>query len=261
MIISKFSSSKEIVENVYRDNGYQTELPWVDLQYWIYEALELLQSSQQYIPKVAGVNNFPALEIENYKAVLPCDFHKLSWILVNGCPATLQEGATLQLLDGDCCDNFTTSIANEAIFKDGFGNIFSSGLGSISAIGSCKDITFTLNNNYLTLSVKEGTVCMGYLAFSLDSEGFPLIPDDNKYKIAITKYLTKKLDYIEWRKGNLPKEVYDNSEEQCNWAMGSASNNVKTPDVHQMEAIKNSLLRLMPRNTQYKSLFRYLGSS
>lgn len=261
MIIPRFKSSKEVIENVFRDNGYQREIPWLDLIYWIYEALELIGNTKQYVIKIKGVNNDPAMDITDYKAKLPCDFHKLIWILVDGFPARLQSGGSIHLLAGDCCDDISESVANGETWVDNAGNMFNSALGGVSGAFApgAKVITYDINNDYITISQQEGKVCMGYYAYALDDEGFPLIPDDLKYKLAVTKYLTKKLDFIEWRNGNLPLEVYRESEMDCNWYMGSASNNVKIPDVAEMEILKNNLLRLKPRNSDYNSMFKYLG--
>ena len=38
----KYISLNSIMEQVYADNGYQFELPWVDIMMWTEEALNLI---------------------------------------------------------------------------------------------------------------------------------------------------------------------------------------------------------------------------
>ena len=121
-------------------------------------------------------------------------------------------------------------------------------------------ITFDLNNNNITLSVKEGKVCMAYLAIPTDEEGLPLIPEDTSYQLAVKKYLTMKVDYIAWRRGTLQQAVFEHSQQEWMWYVGQAGNKAKMPNIDQLEAIKNQTMRLLPRINQHETFFKSLGS-
>ena len=121
-------------------------------------------------------------------------------------------------------------------------------------------ITFDLNNNNITLSAKEGKVCMAYLAIPTDEEGLPLIPEDTSYQLAIKKYLTMKVDYIAWRRGTLQQAVFEHSQQEWMWYVGQAGNKAKMPNIDQLEAIKNQTMRLLPNINAHETFFKSLGS-
>jgi hypothetical protein len=253
----KYINVKQVLEELYADNGYQHELPWVDCLMWVEEALELIGHPRQYVRKVTGHKENPDLDIDNYKAKLPCDFHKLERIAVDGRYARYAGNSFHHLLSGDCCDIDSTSGDLGIEYRDNFGNTFDPAL-SATPYTEIGDATFDLNNEYLTLNVKEGKVCIAYLAFPLDDSGYPLIPDDIGYKLAVKKYLTMKLDYIEFRRGDLQPAVYQHSEQEWAWYVGQAGNRAKMPGVAEMESIKNQMLRLKPNVAE--GSFKYLGS-
>ena len=365
----KYISLNSIMEQVYADNGYQFELPWVDVMMWTEEALNLIGHPRQYIRKVTGHKENPDLDIKNYRAQLPCDFHQLEQVAVNGMPAEYSGNTFHHLLDGDCCGiegfanlaahiqeqnwgtlvkvtsggtttfrvvgrvlDSTTNVVDIGIDTASLGievgqtvtssttaalgngrtvvNVsgtsitlssapsqnasgqtltFTRSIESPSTYGSSyyverddslsnteggimsfdmagavdsefSPITFDLNNNNITLSVKEGKVCMAYLAIPTDEEGLPLIPEDTSYQLAVKKYLTMKVDYIAWRRGTLPQAIFQHSEQEWAWYVGQAGNKAKMPNLDQIEAIKNQTMRLLPNINAHETFFKTLGS-
>tara|TARA_R100001126_G_C4856951_1_gene165208 strand:+ start:154 stop:1071 length:918 start_codon:yes stop_codon:yes gene_type:complete len=286
----KYISLKAIMEQVYADNGYQFELPWVDCMQWTEEALNLIGHPRQYIKKVTGHKENPDLDIKNYRAQLPCDFYQLEQIAVNGMPAEYSGNTFHHLLSGDCCDidnnsgsslhyndnqivtrNWGTDVLtydsatqtysyqerdlqdmeNLNISTDGTQSFILGNQGDYES----RRITFDLNNNNITLSVKEGQVCMAYLAIPTDEEGLPLIPEDTSYQLAIKKYLTMKIDYIAWRKGELRSDIFQHSEQEWQWYVGQAGNKAKMPSIDQLEGIKNQVMRLLPNINAHETFF------
>tara|TARA_R110002012_G_scaffold112375_2_gene258028 strand:+ start:3192 stop:4091 length:900 start_codon:yes stop_codon:yes gene_type:complete len=284
----KYISLNAIMEQVYADNGYQFELPWVDCIQWTEEALNLIGNPRQYVRKVTGHRDNPNLEITNYRAHLPCDFYSLEQVAVNGMPAEYSGDTFHHLLDGACCGiegytNLATEVKDRnwgSITKttelDGTVryeqrdetemdnlNLDHTGVMSFDTTASIdtslNPITFDINNNHLTLSVKEGQVCMAYLAIPTDEEGLPLIPEDTSYQLAVKKYLTMKIDYIAWRRGELAQPVFQHSEQEWTWYVGQAGNKAKMPNIDQMEGIKNQVMRLLPKVNHHETFFRSLG--
>ena len=289
----KYISLNAIMEQVYADNGYQFELPWVDCIQWTEEALNLIGHPRQYIKKVTGHIEHPNLDIKNYRAELPCDFYSLEQIAVNGLPAEYSGNTFHHLMDGACCgiEGYTT-LANdvkernwgelvkvtEDVNEDGTSNYGASyyverndtlsnteeGLMSFDMTttvdSNFNPITFDINNNNITLSVKEGKVCMAYLAIPTDINGLPLIPEDTSYQLAVKKYLTMKIDYIAWRRGELQQAIFQHSEQEWQWYVGQAGNKAKMPNIDQLEAIKNQTMRLLPQVNHHETFFRGLGS-
>jgi len=285
----KYISLNSIMEQVYADNGYQFELPWIDCMQWAEEALNLIGHPRQYIRKVTGHKENPNLDIKNYRAHLPCDFYSLEQVAVNGMPAEYSGNTFHHLLDGACCGiegytnlaahvqeknwgtvskvtNSDGSISYEQRNSSELENLNLNNAGTMSfdmtgAMSSeLSPITFDLNNDHITLSVKEGQVCMAYLAIPTDEEGLPLIPEDTSYQLAVKKYLTMKIDYIAWRRGELRSDIFQHSEQEWQWYVGQAGNKAKMPNIDQLEAIKNMTMRLLPNVNHHETFFKNVGS-
>ena len=281
----KYISLNAIMEQVYADNGYQFELPWIDCMQWAEEALNLIGHPRQYIRKVTGHKENPDLDIKDYRAQLPCDFYQLEQIAVNGMPAEYSGDTFHHLLGGDCCglEGYSTLASN--VREQNWGSLVkvtnddgtssyverndatsNTETGTMSfdmMIGTDSTffpITFDINDNHLTLSEKEGQVCMAYLAIPTDNEGLPLIPEDTSYQLAVKKYLTMKIDYIAWRRGELQQGVFQHSEQEWAWYVGQAGNKAKMPNIDQLEAIKNQTMRLLPKLNQHETFFSALGN-
>lgn len=264
---ARYVSSYEILDQVFRDTGFQQEIPWEDCLSWIGEALDLIECpSYQYIKKVTGHESNPNLDITNYRAELPCDIHRIEMIAVNGFPARYSGNTFHHLLSGACC-GLNTNSSGADIFIDNFGNSFSpqsSAIleGNTSNNPFLNDITFDINNDFLTLSVKTGKVCIAYLAIPIDDRGFPMIPDDTKFKLAVRKYLIMMLMYQKFvASPDSPgiKALFDHAEREWCWYVGSAQNAAKMPDISKMESFKNTFLRLIPKVNQFASAFRSMG--
>ena len=256
MLNSKYISIKPIIERLYSDNGYEHDLPFGDILEWTADAVNLIGYPGTYIKKIKGHKDYSPFDITKFRAQLPCDFHILHQIAVDGFPVYPSNDSFHHLMDGDCCGIDALGTVNGDKFVDNFGNVFNTDLGTKYRNAP---ITYTLNNNWLTLSVEKGKVCMSYWAFPTDDEGLPLIPDDVSWKEFIRRYLAYKLDYIEWRKGILPDKVYEDSKQEYMWYAGQATNKAKGLDLSEMESLKNQILRLRPIVDEYNTYYKSKG--
>jgi len=259
MFINNYVSSEEIINRVYGTAGYSIQINYLDLIEWIYQVLSKMNAPVQYIPKIYGVQNDPTYEFDNYRIKLPCDFHRLRAIAVNGIHATIDSNLFSHLLDAKCCSGTNTPsdyLSNG--FTDNFGNVFSPSMSEKSGYINTNSIKFNINDNYVTFSIKEGKACLAYYALPIDSKGFPMIPDDEYYKEAIARYIIKNLDYIGFRNGTVDPKIYQHSEEEYRWYMSQCISNTKMPDIQQMEGIKNMIIRLKPNISEYNNFFTEL---
>lgn len=254
-ISPKYISFREIIEQVYSTNGYSYEIPTTDLVEFMADCLNLIGYVEQYEPKIEGHKSYAPFDVTNYRAQLPCDFVRLRQIAVDGVVAFPSNNSFHHLLDGKCCglDDLSLTI-NGDIFIDNFGNSFNTALGTRHR---SLPMTYTLNNDFITLSEKIGKICMSYWAMPTDDEGYPLIPDNVQYKEAVKWYITHKLDFIGWRNGDVPDKVFQYTEQQRDWYIGAASNKAKMPDESRMEGLKNQLLRLRPQINDFASFGKF----
>lgn len=265
MEVYNYTSSKEIINKVYSSTGIQHDLSYFDMINWIYSCMELMHCPQQYIHKAVGWKQDSSLDFENYAFKLPEDFHSLTAIIINGQQARPSDSNTHEFLDGKCCtpnNNFLSETNLRGTFVDNFGNVFSNTEG-IKYLPSNFYYTFTISKGVVLTNTKKGKACIAYKAFPIDEDGFPLIPDVEKYKLALEKFIIMKLDYIQWR--NDPdsrgkKALYDDSSREYEWYVGAASNFMKIPNEHRMNNLKNQLLNLTPRMNKYENYFKNLSS-
>ena len=257
--IEKYTSSEEIINRVFRDTNIQANLSQESLINWIFEVFELIGFPLQYIPKSIGYLSDDSYNFTDYKVKLPCDFHRLQAVSVDGYPVLPSQNTFNHLLANNCC---TTTVVNgtEITFTDNFGNNFSNSQGIMPNTVSGGYCTFTINDNFISFSVKSGKACLAYWAIPVDKNGLPMIPDIEKYKIAVTKYLIMKLDYIGWRTGQVSSEVFKHSEAEYNWYIGSITSHLKMPNLEQMENLKNQIMRLKPNINEYNTFFANLNN-
>jgi hypothetical protein len=257
----KYISVKQILDELYGDNSYQQEVSFEDCIRWTTDALDHIGHPSQYIHKVRGYNDTPPLRITNYRAQIPCDVYEIRQLAVNGQAARYSGDTYPAILGKTCCGTLPTQNAIE-LFLDGFDNSFSPQLGATNNVGTT-DISFTINNDNITLSVQEGDVCLSYLAYPLDEEGFPLIPENVSFKEAVKKYLTMKLDYQQWRQdpsNSGLNRLYEHSEREWAWYVAQAGNKAKMPNISQMESLKNQMIKLKPEFNEFGNFFKTLGS-
>lgn len=260
MLNNKFVSVKEVIADFYRDTGFNEEVNIGDIAEWTAQCIGLIYQPDTYIKKITGHKEDSNLDIKSYRAELPCDLVNLIAVSVDGYSAIPSSYQFHQLKDGLCCgvDDFTASSLSSGQFIDNLGNVFSAKLG----INGTTYASYTIDNGWLTLSKKEGKVCLAYLAYPTDCDGFPMIPDDVTFKEAIKRYITKQIDYIKWRTNPTErayKELYEHSEQQYNWYIAAASNKAKMPDTNKIESIKRTLLRLRPDINKFSTFFKNLN--
>lgn len=265
----KYISLKAIISDLYGDLALQESDNLEDFVRWTVDALNLVGHPLQYRRRVTGFGDNANLKITDYKAPLPCNLHKIEQIAVNGYMARYSSNSFHHLLGGECCgldpteakfSTATNTPVSGGFYIDGFGNEFVSGY--FNSLPSC-GITYDVNNDCLTLSVKEGEVCIAYLEFPFDDEGYPLIPDDVSYLEAVKKYITLKMDYRNWRKDPASQGkrfLYEESKQEWAWYVGQAANKAKSLSVDQMESLKNSLLRTYKSYNHHASGFKYLSA-
>lgn len=223
-MISGYKSIRTIIEGLYRDLDYNTELNEISIISWCGEALLLIGAYSQFTEEIKCV------DVCNHEAELPCDFYKLIDISHN---KRAMHWATKTLAAQYGCDGCKIS-------------------------NCCTENEFYITNFTLRTSFKEGSVCLNYLAVPTDEEGYPLIPDDVYFDKALKSYCTYMLDRIEFRKAKIPEVAYRDSEKDWYFYVSSAKGSANMPNAAQMENLLNTWVRLIPKQNLYNKNFRGL---
>ena len=174
------------------------------------------------------------VEIENYRGQLPCDFNDI-----------------IQVRTHSSCDR-----KNYGVFRHATDSFHMSDNKQDSF-----DLTYKIQGNVIFTSMKEGTIEIAYNAFAIDSDGYPLIPDNSSFISALEFYIKKKHFLILFDQGKISQSVYNNVCQDYAWAVGQAQSDLIRPTIDQMQSITNSLNTLIWRVTEHKSGFVNNGSA
>lgn len=116
---------------------------------------------------------------------------------------------------------------------------------------------YKVNNGYIYTNFETGYIEVIYTGFVVDDHGLPMVPDDQRFIEAIKWSLIKHLDYKKWRLNEIPRDVFQYSDQQRDWYIASARNKADIPSIDKMEAMKNMFLRSIPKVDAHSSYFKY----
>ena len=233
----KYASLNEILEGVYRNTDYASELDWGDAVSWAGESIGLIGAPALYHEKTTGNSLItPHVVVEDYRGELPVDF-------VEALPAGIRDAESKILYDSSS-DSFRSS---SAVNKQNPNHL------------TGRDV-FVIKGNYIEIGKKEAVLEIAYRAFMIDDEGFPMIPDIERVKAAIKAYIIYKVDYKLWRKDKISERVYRDSEKEWLWYVGSAGNVLKNMSPDRREIWTRHWTRLMPIVTARDHSYAYIGN-
>lgn len=279
-MINKLTSINSLLSKVVRDLGLgDNEVPWQDMIEWVAEGLEHIGCYYQFQEK-EGV-----IIIEDHKGLLPCDFHK-SIRFLQGCsmnglynagPLWSQVGHAL-----DRCGLRDTNSKNPCVIDAlsfqklqlaQYSKVFNTGsfYNGLQYSQSLMDkgITYTpsgssdyaINLDTVTASFRYGYIKLRYLAFPVDENGYPLVPDNVSFRDA----LMWKCAYQLSLRGYTFKQEQLNDPEYCKFYWNQycvqARANGTVPDPDMMERIARIFNTLSVNYHQYSQDFRNLGIS
>lgn len=224
-MIEKFTSVKEVIAKVYRDLSLQDEDRWLDMVEWAAEALEQIGAFPQYINKVKDI------EINAFRAAIPCDLHKVVGIMY--------KGETLRHLSGayDVADGGDKNTNHRTISHPGY----------------------TMNDAWFNFNFKQGEIKISYIGIPTDEDGFPQVPDNISYKEAIEKYIVMKLKYGDFINEKIRPDTWMQIKRDWHWYCSQARGKANMPNADKMESIKNMWNKLKPEMNQHRTGFTELS--
>jgi hypothetical protein len=281
-MIYKTISSKAIVRKVFRDLNPSSD-NWIeDAIEWIGEALEHIGAAAQFETKSCVIS------ITDYKAVLPKCLYYINQVASSGITGS-QVSSELAIIKAKIDDLNVTLAANpnqdlnyqlrdlssrviileSAYFKDPstltplkYGtSTFPKDIHCNSCVNenATSDDWYIIENGYIKTSFKTGEVCMSYMAFPIDDECYPLVPDDISFKEAMFWYVYKKLILLGKNKG-LNGIDYSFAEKQWKYYCTQARNAANYPDLAKYTSFMNQWVRLIPEVNQHEFDFGDLGT-
>lgn len=189
----------------------------------------------RYTIRFISLNGFPklyqnkeaVLDIENYRAVLPCDL-----IAIN------------QVKD------YKTQICLRAM-TDTF-------LPADKRL--LTELSFKTQGQVLYTSFKEGQVEVSYRAIPVDENGFPLLVDNEIYIAALEAYIKKQVFTIKFDQGKVTGPVLQNAKQDYALLAGQLNSEFTIPSISEMQSISNMLTHMVPRMNEFYKGFKTLGA-
>lgn len=221
--MERYISIKEVLDNLL-DNPLLQDLTLERVVHYTVDFIRKVGVPKIYIEKTEK------LEIKDYRAILPCDFHKMIQV------RRYKEGV-----------NQTFRSATDSFFMS-------------SDKSESYDLTYKLQGQVIYTSIKEGTIEIAYEAIPVDCDGYPQIPDNSSFREALELYITKKRYKVLFDTGKIKGDVYSNTCQDYAFAVGQAQTSLLMPTIDELESITNMWNTLIPRVTEHRMGFINSGS-
>lgn len=254
-MIYKTISSRAVIQKVFRDLK-PNDSSWTnDAIEWIGEALDFIGFHAGFEKRVT------TLEVENFRAAIPCDLYQLMAVEYEGRP--LPFGTDLTAYDTNrttlMSPNGSSGVSTVARFETTPGVVQNSPTGE-STFAQTKTVSdrkysgdyYVINPNYIVTSFEAGTIKLHYDGYPVDECGYPMVPDNIYYKQALEWYIIRQMLMGGYRNENFNWQVAD--QEWKKYCV-AAQNDAAYPSIDKMETFKNMWVRMIPNINAHADFF------
>lgn len=234
----QYVSVNRVLERVYANHAFEEHIDPIWAMEHIGDCIDLLGCGVAYINKVTGSDALnPTIKVVNHVAELPCDIAAVSNAI---------KGVR------DFCTKVSFREATD-VYHHGAKD------DRILDFSTNSDSTYRINNGVIETSRSEVELEISYVAFPIDSDGYPMIMNHTKVIRAVEYYVAERLAYKLYMRNDITADKYQIVNRDKLWAMGAAANALDIPSIDKMESIKNQWLRLIPKINQHSAGFYYSG--
>lgn len=125
---------------------------------------------------------------------------------------------------------------------------------------SCNtEYTYIVQNCVITASKSKGFLEVSYKALATDEFGYPIIPDNESFKMGLEYYIMHRYLEALWSVGKVTDKVFSYYESKRHFYMGQADTSVKLQGMDQLESVMNSVNRLIIASNAFNSGYKNLG--
>ena len=118
-----------------------------------------------------------------------------------------------------------------------------------------KPNTYITQDSVIFLSNKCDKVDISYLAVATDSEGYPVIPDNEKFKRGLRSYIKKEVFGVLYDTNQISRDVMFKAEQDYAWDVGAASSAAHEIDLPRIESISQAMHGIINRRFEYDKQF------
>jgi hypothetical protein len=201
------------------------DLKYEDAAEYAIEYLRLIGAALSFEDKVERI------KLNSYKALLPCNLINIKGIVYSDCEC-----------DNGIAMRYASNIYHTDIKNDCSNN---------------QEYTYITQNNIITTSMKDGWVNISYSALATDEFGYPLIPDNESFKVGLEYYIIHRTLEGLWSMGKVTDKVFQYYEQKRHYYSAQATNSMTIKNMDQMETMFSALNRMIidvnPHQTFYKN--------
>jgi len=199
------------------------------------EAIRLVGAPLAYENKVSD----PKLHIIGYKAILPAEI-----INIRGARAFADK-------DFSEYKAVPLTLATDIYHESASCNDCPLGL----------EATYTIGAGVITTSFPDGYVELAYEALAQDADGFPMIPDNQDFLLAVEYYILFRFLAPLYDIGKITDKAFGRIEQQKCWYMGAAQSDMQIANMDHAEAMFNSINRLIINSGAQRNFFKFMGKN
>lgn len=273
----KYTTFVGVVDAAFRDSG----LDFIDYEAaveWTAELIGLIGTPYTLVEKVTnGINGAPsAVTVADYRAPLPGDLETFVSVrkvelnenneiissypmieatdLFHFTPSQIKSGLAASFNPTVNLDEFDPSDETFIASRNQYEIEADSVIGGVG-------YEYKLDAGYVYTNFDSGYVEVAYRGFPIDSDGYPLIPDDEKFRQALKFHIIYKCDWKFWRRNPSPqnKSIVNDSEQQRDFYVAAARTKSHIPSIDQMESMKNAWLRSGQKINEHSTGFNTLN--
>jgi len=228
---------------------------WRVLRQPIAEGLTIEQASEfalEYIRLInapllfSDVVTDPPIVITEYKGELPQNLINIKGVQYIG-----EHGHSSPVAMRYATNIYHTDIKNQFENQD---------LGNNGDHSNCPtEFTYIVQNCNIITSVRKGFVKIAYKTIITDENNFPLIPDNESFKMGLEYYVLHRFLEPLWVMGKIQDKVFNYIEQKRHWYLGQAASSsiIASPD--HLESIMNGLNRLIINTSAFENGYKNAG--
>lgn len=237
MFNGKYVKIDSVIEKVYRDLRFAVDLDWIDILEWTRECMEMIGVPEALVEKITDGNEslyHPCpIDIVDYRGKLPTDIYQIISAREKDTMVQMQRSTDAYHLAYMAADSPDLTCAS--------------------------NLTYKINNSYIFTNFETGCVEISYLSFLTDERGYPLIPDNAKYKEAIKWYIGERIGFQLFLQNKIDPGVYSHIYQQHCFYMGAAKTSMHTPDYDKMNVWRNMFNRMIPDLMAERAYYKHIG--
>jgi len=181
------------------------------------------------------IDTIVSLELNHYKVAIPNNIIDIRAVRYNGSNSCTN------------CGGIAMRYATDLFHMDSENNEYS------------REHTYVVQNCVLTSSMKDGFIDISYKAIATDEHGYPMIPDNESYKMGLEYYILHRHIEPLWSMGKIQDKVFQYYGQQRDWYLGQASSALTIANMDHLESAMNGLNRILIQNNSHETFYKNYG--